>query len=152
MYWRAKQWGLSPRFRWRLRLCILQHELLVLFKCISTGAYVEIVLKMWNPSTAVLMMAPGIWGCQCASFTSCWGWKNSSWGGTSSWPILDVWFTMSSSSCSTAKSHKETRSSAADARKTESSVGCHSIEVIGARCQSKDAAGDADLETFVEKT
>ncbi len=48
---------------------------------------------------------------------------------------------MSSSSCSTARSHKVTWSSAPDAAKIESSEGCHSIEVIGALCHEKDATG-----------
>lgn len=57
---------------------------------------------------------------------------------------------ISSSSCSTARSHKETILSALDAAKVDGSLGCHSIEVMGALCQWKDAigvgVGEEDLE------
>ena len=105
--------------------------------------YTEIVLKMLKPSYAVLTTAPGIWGCQWTSFTSFWPWwTNSNWGGTPSWLSSSIGVPLSSASCSTERSHRETWSSAPDAANIESSVGCHSIEVIGALCQVNEATGD----------
>lgn len=47
----------------------------------------------------------------------------------------------SSSSSSTERSHSVTWSSAPEAAKHESSVGCHSMDVIGAVCQLNAATG-----------
>lgn len=68
---------------------------------------------------------------------SCPWWTNSSCAGTSFIPADGF----SSSSSSTDKSHRVTWSSAPAAAKHESSVGCHSIEVMGAVCQEKEATG-----------
>ena len=58
---------------------------------------------------------------------------------------------VSSSSCSTARSQSVTWSSAPDAAKMESSVGCHSTDVIGALCHVKDATGvGSGAEVLVE--
>lgn len=48
---------------------------------------------------------------------------------------------ISSSSCSTARSHKETIPSALEAANVDRSLGCHSKEVIGPLCQWKEAIG-----------
>lgn len=88
------------------------------------------------------MTAPGIWGCQCTSLISfCPWWTKRSWGGTSFPPPKVSSIPKSSESCSTAKSQSVTWSSAPDAAKIESSVGCHSIEVMGCLCQVKWATG-----------
>lgn len=47
----------------------------------------------------------------------------------------------SSSSGSTPRSHRVTWSSAPDAANIESSLGCHSMEVMGAWCHVKEATG-----------
>ena len=48
---------------------------------------------------------------------------------------------VSSSSCSTARSQRVSWLSAPEAAKMESSVGCHSMEVIGALCHENEATG-----------
>ena len=48
---------------------------------------------------------------------------------------------VSSSSCSTARSQRVSWLSAPEAAKIESSVGCHSMEVIGALCHENEATG-----------
>jgi len=56
---------------------------------------------------------------------------------------------VSSSSGSTDKSHSVTWSSALEAAKVESSVGCHSMEVMGCLCHVNEAMGEGvgdDLE------
>lgn len=52
----------------------------------------------------------------------------------------------SSSSNSTERSQSVIWSSAPEAAKEESSVGCHSMEVMGAVCHEKEATGVGDPE------
>jgi hypothetical protein len=79
-------------------------------------------------------------------FTWC---TKSNCGGTSTplFPIILSEF--SSGSCSTERSHIEIWSSAPDAPKTDSSVGCHSIDVIGAECHLKFATGEGFVSLLV---
>jgi len=95
---------------------------------------------MLNPSEAVETTTPGACGCQCTSLMSCWPWwQKRSCAGTSLSRSASVG--RSSSSSSTERSHSVTWSSAPAAAKHDSSVGCHSIEVIGPVCQLKAATG-----------
>lgn len=107
------------------------------------SAQTEIVLNTLKPSNAVEITAPGNCGCQWTSLTSLCPWcTNSSCGGTSRPPSgVSSMAPDSSSSCSTPRSHRVIWSSAPDAANIESSVGCHSMEVMGARCQLKAATG-----------
>lgn len=69
---------------------------------------------------------------------------NNNCGGTSlpvSLTFIGAPAPVSSSSGSTARSQRVTWSSAEDATKEESSVGCHSIEVMGALCHVNEATG-----------
>ena len=106
-----------------LNVCMLTFERLVSH---DETIYTLIVRKTLKPLAAVLMMTPGICGCQCNSLISCcpW-WINNSCGGTSGSVSVVV-------SLSTAKSHCVNWSSEPEAANTELSVGCHSIDVIGA--------------------
>lgn len=47
-----------------IRVHLLFTSALGTFFAKDRSAYTEIVLKILKPSTAVLMTAPGIWGCQ----------------------------------------------------------------------------------------
>lgn len=106
-------------------------------------AQTEMLLKILNPVSAVVMRAPGICGCQCTSFTSLWPWcTNSNCGGTSRSPPCGDCAGCSSSSSSTDRSQSDTWSSRPEAAKMLSSVGCHSIDETGAECQRKEATGD----------
>ena len=58
----------------------------------------------------------------------------------------------SSSSCSTERSQSVTWSSAPEAAKHESSVGCHSIDVMGAVCHEKAATGVGAGALVLEET
>ena len=97
---------------------------------------------MLNPSEAVETTTPGACGCQCTSLMSCWPWwQKRSCAGTSLSRSASSPVGRSSSSSSTERSHSVTWSSAPAAAKHDSSVGCHSIEVIGPVCQLKAATG-----------
>lgn len=98
--------------------------------------------KMLKPSDAVETTTPGAWGCQCTSLMSCcpW-WQNKSCAGTSLSRSASSPVGRSSSSSSTERSHSVTWSSAPEAAKHDSSVGCHSIEVMGPVCQLNAATG-----------
>lgn len=88
---------------------------------------------MLKPSAAVLMITPGIWGWKCNSLMSvCPWWMNSSCGGRSFKPPPPVpAMPAASSSASTERSQTVSWLSAPDAASIDSSVGCHSIDVIG---------------------
>ena len=97
---------------------------------------------MLNPSEAVETTTPGACGCQCTSLMSCWPWwQKRSCAGTSLRRSASSPVGRSSSSSSTERSHSVTWSSAPAAAKHDSSVGCHSIDVMGPVCQLNAATG-----------
>lgn len=101
-------------------------------------------MKILKPSKAVETTTPGFWGNQCNSLISFWPiWTNNNWAGIS-FNLSASPFCLegnSSSSNSTERSHRVNWSSAPEAAKQDESVGCHSIEVIGAVCHEKEATG-----------
>ncbi len=99
------------------------------------------VLNTLNPLCAVLIIRPGICGCQWSSFISFWPWcMNSNCGGRSS-VLISLSFSVcsicafialsASSSFSTAKSQIVSRSSSPDAANTVESFAFHSTLVMG---------------------
>ena len=99
----------------------------------SVWNHTLIVLNILNPLCAVLNIVPGICGCQCNSLISvCPWWINNNCGG------MDfIWSSTSSSSSppssfSTARSQRVIWSSDPEAANMVLSVGCHSMEVMGA--------------------
>ena len=104
------------------------------------------VLKIAIPSTAVTTATPSFPASlhHLPSFISCWPWcTNNNCGGISATCFLGPVDSIDSSSGSRSndKSHIVHVSSAHVRNKTDASVGCHSIELMGFLCQENVAAG-----------
>ena len=83
-------------------------------------------LNTLNPSSAVDMIIPGIWGWKWISLTLVWPWwMNKSCAGNST---IEGPIVRGSSSASTDKSHTVTWLSRLDKQITDSSCGAHSID------------------------